>query len=205
MKGGAGLEVQPDGSHLLRLSTPRGVVSVLLYIITGALSLVLWSVILGSAASSRSPLPGALVATAVVCSIMFVAILVDRAMARKRGLKVRFVRGDDGVGYELVRSGEVLQRNSLDAGRLCVAPLRLGGQAGRVVLPIYALLLTVDEAVAGYAVRTASATALVLIRSSEIDVLERKVDELCSTLGLQMSESVRYSAQHGTVRSHPLC
>ncbi|MCP3868666.1 MAG: hypothetical protein GY703_11335 [Gammaproteobacteria bacterium] len=177
------------------MPAPRGCLSALLLIVSGAFAFVFWSIIFLSRASSEAPIPSNLPIAAAASSTLFLFVLFDRIVARAMGVKIRFVQDGQGVRYEVLHRRRILQGDRLKTDRLYVAPLELPGRAGRIFVPTYALLLVLDEDIPGYSVMAEPGPALVLINAADMDVLGARMEEFCSALSLEMNDLVWYSSE----------
>src|SRR5690606_24958771 len=117
--------VHADGSVRLRLPTPRGIVSVLALFASGLVFAVSGLTWLMGMTAPGGDVPGALTVTASLSLVALVAIAVDRAWARARGVEVRFqpAHDDAPARYSILCDRKTLEDGPLARTRLCIAPL----------------------------------------------------------------------------------
>lgn len=185
--------VHADGSVRLRLPTPRGIVSVLALFASGLVFAVSGLTWLMGMTAPGGDVPGALTVTASLSLVALVAIAVDRAWARARGVEVRFqpAHDDAPARYSILCDRKTLEDGPLARTRLCVAPLPYPrDDAQPLFTPATALYLRADHVDARYRADVAGRGAYVL---SSASVVERTLDEtlaLCKTLRVDMADTV---------------
>lgn len=175
--------------YAFSLPPPRGFFSNFLLMISGAFSFTLATMTLTSWIFDRSTIPDFMISTTIIVTLTFLYTLLDRKLAQKKGVHIRFFISSNTWHYCVLRNKNIIEENPLTSDRLSIAIMKLPGSAGRIIVPTYVLLFRADFVDEGYRAKTSEGDGYALMHFTNQKKLLEHVKRFCETLGLATPKS----------------
>ncbi|WP_395344292.1 hypothetical protein PN836_005860 [Ningiella sp. W23] len=186
----SGLCKKSNGEFEYLLSTPRGLISYLLMVISGAASAVFVPLSM-FAFFTQENAPNDFAITALICLLLFSVVLSDRIMSRKNGARIRFFSSNAGMKFELIsQNKKKIKTGLVEADTFKISPLKQHGKVGKLVTPTLSMFLEVGEHLPPYTIEISGRIMISLLNAATPEALEAKSVKFCEAIGIDYETSV---------------